>query len=55
MVPRNVLDVAFASHINLMVRTTYDAIVRGVALFDVKIVRNLQAKTVARMHLRVRN
>jgi hypothetical protein len=54
-VPRDVLDVAITSHINLMVHTTDDAIVQGVALFDVKIVHNLQVKTVARIHLCVRN
>jgi hypothetical protein len=50
-----VRGVAITSHVNLIVRATYNAIVRGGALFDVKIVRDLQAKTVAHIHLRVRN
>jgi hypothetical protein len=33
LVHRDALDVAITSHINLIVRTTYDAIVWGVALF----------------------
>ena len=40
LAPRDDLDMATTSHNNLMVRNTYDAIVRGVALFDVKIVRD---------------
>jgi hypothetical protein len=53
--PRDALDMAITSHMNLMVRNAYDAIVQGVTLFDVKIVRDLQAKTVAHVYQRVRN